>query len=269
MDGGEPLAPSPARPDALAQRSPRLFAAFGWYLRWYFYRSFHAVRLSRAGFPPDVTGRPVIVYGNHPSWWDPATYILLCCLLFPRRESFGPMDSKALGQYGVLQRMGVFGVPQDEARGGAVFLRTSLAILRSANSMLWMTAEGHFTDHRARPIVLRPGLAHLARRVPGALILPLAIEYTFWNESRAEVLVRFGTPIETGPGTVAEWNSRLSAALAQTMDALAVESATRDTALFQPLLRGGAGIGGIYDLYRRFRATLSGRRFDASHEGDI
>ncbi len=58
--------------------------------------------------------------------------------------------------------------------------------------MLWITAEGAFTDHRARPVALRPGLAHLARQVPGAVILPLALDYTFWNESRPEALLRFG-----------------------------------------------------------------------------
>lgn len=274
MDGGEPgrlAVEPPGAPDRgagpLARRSRRLFWLFGWYLRWYFYRKFHAVRISRAGLPPDCAGRPLIVYGNHPSWWDPAVYILACNLLFPRREGFGPMDSEALGQYGLLERMGAFGVPQATARGAATFLHTSLAILRRPSAMLWITAEGGFTDPRTRPIVLRPGLAHLVRRVPNAVILPLALEYTFWNESRAEVLLRFGAPIESGPGDVASWNDRLSSALAETMDALAAESMTREARLFQPLVRGGAGVGGIYDGWRRLRALLAGRRFDASHEG--
>ena len=49
------------------------------------------------------------------------------------------------------------------------------------------------------------------------------------------------------------------------MDALATESATRNPALFQPLVRGGVGIGGIYDSWRWLRATANGRRFDPSH----
>ena len=268
MDGGGQIESSRRGADPLARRSDLLFWLFGWYLRWYFYRSFHAVRVSRAGLPPDSAGRKLIVYGNHPSWWDPAVYILAATLLFPERRGFGPMDEAALGKYGVLERMGVFGVPQGTARGGAVFLHTSLAVLQDRSSMLWITAEGHFTDHRSRPVVLRPGLAHLARRVPDALIVPLAIEYTFWNESRAEVLLRFGTPVPSGPGSVADWNARLSAGLSDTMDALASESMTRDARLFRRLLRGGTGIGGIYDGWRRLRALLGGRPFDPSHEGN-
>ena len=253
----------------LDRRSPALFRLFGLYLRWYFHRSFHAVRIARDGLPADIAGRPLIVYSNHPSWWDPAVYILLCDKLFRDREGYGPMDSKALGQYGVLERMGVFGVPQNDARGAGIFMRTSLAVLARPTAMLMVTAEGDFTDHRTRPIVLRPGLAHVARRVPDAVILPLALEYCFWNESRAEVLIRFGTPVQSpADGSVAAWNERLSASLSQTMDALAVQSMVRNTGLFQPLVRGGAGVGGIYDLWRRARATVAGRRFDPSHEGE-
>ncbi len=252
--------------DPLAARSRTLFWLFGYYLRWYFHRRFHGVRLSRSGIPAVPPG-PLIVYSNHSSWYDPALYIVLNAKLFPGRAGFGPMDEAALGKYGVLRRMGVFGVEQDSARGAAHFLRTSLRVLADPAAMFWITGEGAFTDSRARPIVLRPGIAHLARRVPGATILPLAIEYTFWNESKPEALMRFGPPIEAGrERSVAEWTAVLEAGLTRTMDALAAESMARDPGLFQPVVRGVAGVGGIYDLYRRIRAVLVGRRFNASHQ---
>ena len=222
--------------------------------------------MPRAALPAAVAGRPVIIYSNHPSWWDPALYILLCTLLFPGRRGYGPMDAKALGKYGLFERMGVFGITLDSPRGAARFLSTSLRVLSDPASILWITAEGEFTDPRRRPIQLRPGLAHLARRVPGAVILPLAIEYTFWNESKPEALARFGTPIESGGGTVAEWTARLEAELTRTMDALTAESLQRDPALFGRLLRGQVGVGGIYDLWRRGRAVAAGRQFDPRHE---
>ena len=100
-----------AAPDPLRRRSPALFQAFSLYLRWYYFRRhFHAVRLSRSGQPRPVPGRPLIVYSNHPSWWDPALYILLAAGLFPGRPSFGPMEANALGRYGLLERLGVFGI---------------------------------------------------------------------------------------------------------------------------------------------------------------
>ncbi len=254
----------------LARRSEPLFRLFALYLRWYISRNFHAVRLSRTGIPRIPANRPLIVYSNHPSWWDPAVYILLCDMLFRGRAGFGPMDSAALGRYRVLERMGVFGVPLDDKRGAAIFLRTSLAVLARPGAMMWITAEGAFTDPRPRPVRLRPGLAHLARRVPDATILPLAIEYTFWNESSPEALLRFGEPLQTNMLTGAgAWTDRLEQGLTRTMDTLADESATRNPALFEPLLRGGAGVGGLYDSWRWLRSTARGRRFDPSHGGEL
>ena len=253
----------------LARRSEPLFRLFALYLRWYVGRNFHGVRLSRSGLPQPSAGRPLIVYSNHPSWWDPAIYILLCHMLFRDRAGYGPMDQAALGRYGVLERMGVFAVAQDGRRGAAQFLRTSLAVLNRPGAMLLMTAEGAFADNRVRPVVLRPGLAHLARAAPGAVILPLALDYPFWNESRPEVLLRFGEPLVGGrDSSVMDWTRRLEQALTDAMDALAAESVTRNPALFTPLLSGAAGIGGIYDRWRWLRAMAGGRRFDASHEGE-
>ena len=252
----------------MARRSSTLFRLFALYLRFYIGRRFHTLRISRTGMPAIPPG-PLIVYSNHPSWWDPAVYILLCDMLFPSRAGYGPMDQAALGRYGVLERMGVFGVVQNDPRGGVQFLRTCTAVLTRPDAMLWITAEGAFTDARVRPVTLRPGLAHLARRMPGATILPLALDYPFWNESRPEILLRFGEPLYSSrEGSVPEWTTRLERALTETMDALAAESVTRNPALFTPLLRGFAGIGGIYDVWRRLRATLAGRRFDPSHEGE-
>ncbi|MDQ2801746.1 MAG: lysophospholipid acyltransferase family protein, partial [Pseudomonadota bacterium] len=180
--------------DPARVRSDKLFWLFGWYLRWYFWRHFRALRLSRSGLPDIPIGRPLIVFSNHPSWWDPALYILLQTTLLPGRHGFGPMDAAALGKYGLLARMGVFGIEMGTPRGAARFLRTSLGLLGDPRTVLWITAEGAFTDPRTRPVRLRPGIAHLARHVPGAVLLPLAIEYSFWNESRPEALVRFGPP---------------------------------------------------------------------------
>jgi 1-acyl-sn-glycerol-3-phosphate acyltransferase len=253
--------------DPLRERSPVIIFLFILYLRWLFWRRFSGVRLSKTGMPNLPPGRPVIIYSNHPSWWDPAFYILLGGRLFPDRVGFGPMEAKALGRYAILRRIGVFGVELGSAQGGLQFLSTSLRIFADPNAMLWITAEGQFTDPRQRPLSLRPGIAHLARRVPGLILLPLAIEYPFWNESRPEALARFGQPV-TGDNTitVSQWMSRLDQALTNTMDQLAAESADRDPSLFRSLQRGKAGPGGIYDLIRRISAWAHGRRFDPRHE---
>ena len=266
------------------------------YLRWYFSRNFHAIRVARGGLPVAVPGRAVIVCSNHPSWWDPALFALLTRTLFPGRAGYGPMDADALGKYRVLRRIGVFGI-EPGRRGAARFLRVGLDLLADPATLLWITAEGAFTDPRARPVRLRPGVAHLARRAD-ATVLPLAIELPFWNERKPEALVRFGpniasptrergerldkggaaggspltpalSPARGGEGEkIAAWTAALEQALAACMDALAGDATSRDPARFVTLLRGEAGVGGVYDLWRRAAAWGAGRRFDPSHGGE-
>jgi 1-acyl-sn-glycerol-3-phosphate acyltransferase len=250
----------------LAARSAFLFALFRLYLHWYFWRHFSGVRLSRASTQARFEGRPLVVYTNHPSWWDPALFMLATEKLFPGRRAFGPMDAAELARYALFRRMGVFGIDAS-ARGAAVFLRVARLGLADANSVLWVTAEGKFTDPRMRPIALRPGIAHLPRHVPNAVFLPVALEYSFWNESRPEALLRVGSPVDsTGLVSVADWRSAMEAALEQTVDALAAESMARDPDMFVSLLRGTAGVGGMYDLWRRTRALVTRRPFRARHE---
>jgi hypothetical protein len=42
-------------------------------------------------------------------------------------------------------------------------------------------------------------------------------------------------------------------ALAETQDALAIEAKMRDASLFETLVEGSAGVGGVYGLWRRIK----------------
>ena len=254
--------------DPLSRHSPLLFWAFGWYLHWLFWRRFNAVRIARDGLPVVPLGRPVIICSNHPSWWDPAFFMLMQMLLFPNRRGFGPMDAVALAKYGLFERMGVFGIELDSRQGAVRFLDVSSRILADPANVLWITAQGGFADARERPIRLRPGIAHLLRRSPDAVVLPLAMEYSFWNEGKPEALARFGAPIAAGRARgVAEWTELLEAELTRTADALAADSQRRDVRLFQRLMRGNVAVGPVYSLYRRLRAMATGQEIDVSHGG--
>jgi 1-acyl-sn-glycerol-3-phosphate acyltransferase len=256
------------RDDPIAARSAFLVSLFCRYVRRDMRRRFHALRLAHADPPVLPSGRPAIVYSNHPSWWDPAVFFVLHQRCFPARAGYGPMDADALQRYALLRRLGVFGVDSG-ARGAARFLGIAARVLEDPANVLWVTAEGAFTDVRKRPVRLRPGIAHLARQFPGVMLVPLALEYTFWNESKPEALVRFGRPMTADAGLSAtDWTHRLEAALTEAMDALAAAAMMRDPALFERLTRSTVGIGGPYDLWRRLRAAAAGRRFDPSHEGE-
>jgi 1-acyl-sn-glycerol-3-phosphate acyltransferase len=253
--------------DVIAARSPALCSFFGSVMRRQMRRHFHAVRVAKAGLPRLPQGRAAIVYSNHPSWWDPALFMVLNTTLLRNRKGYGPMEAAQLERYRFMRRIGVFGIEPGTRRGAAAFLRTTAAILADPESVLWITSEGAFADPRLRPVRLRPGTAHLMARHEGVLAIPLALEYPFWTERLPEALCRFGEPLQGDRGSVASWQPRLEEGLAATMDALAADAVARDPGRFELVLEGRKGVGGFYDLLRRARAVARGEQFDPEHGG--
>jgi 1-acyl-sn-glycerol-3-phosphate acyltransferase len=233
---------------------------FGRYCERYLTQHFHAVRLSKSQRPDPVAlhGKPLIVYCNHPSWWDPLICLQLAALLFPDRAHYGPIDAAGLNKYRFFEKLGFFGVEPGGARGARRFLAVSQEILARPDTALWIAAEGRFSDPRERPVRLRSGIGHLASRVRDAVLLPLAIEYPFWEERSPEALARFGEEIPTGDADLgaADWTPILEEGLESALDALAAEALARDIPRFETLLAGGAGRGGIHDVWRRLKARV-------------
>jgi len=228
-------------------------------VRGYFRRHFRAVSVQEAERLASVSG-PLIVYANHSSWWDPMVSILLAAVLLPGRKHYAPMDAEALKRYPILRKLGIFPVEMSSARGAAQFLRTSEAIL-AAGGVLWITPQGRFADVREE-LVFKPGLGALAARVPDVTLVPLAIEYVFWDERLPETLLRVGEPLRVAEGASTE---QLEAALAAVMAELKAAVLARDPRAFSSLLRGGRGTGGLYGLGRRLRAWVTRKPLAMDH----
>jgi 1-acyl-sn-glycerol-3-phosphate acyltransferase len=244
-----------------------LIRGFRAYVRRFLRKNFHAVRLSKTSAVVPKPGVPIIVVLNHPSWWDPLIVTLLSDL-FPGAEHYGAIDAEAVKKYPVFQKLGFFPVDSSSLRGAAEFLKLATHILSEPNRIVWLTAQGEFADVRTRPLNLRTGVGHLAARVPDAVIVPIAIEYSFWTEKAPEALVRIGVPIRTSDHAKLhgkEWTTIIEAGLTETLDTLNRETMTRNPALFTPLIEGRSAIGGMYDLWRRLAAWATGRKFQSEH----
>ena len=247
-------------------------------------RGFAAVRLSGAVASLErLDGLPIVLYANHPSWWDAALLAVLASRLFPGHRAFAPIDAESLQRYPFMRRCGVFGVKPSSRAGAAALLRVGGALLARDDSILCITPQGRFTDARVRPLGLQRGLAHLLARAGHVAAIPVAIEYPFWNESRPEALVRLGAPLivrrtdrhdadtrnadrrNADRQDADAWQMRLEAALTVACDALAVDAEARDPSRFTTWIEGRVGVGGIYDIGRRIGAWSAGRAFDARH----
>lgn len=254
--------------DMLPIVSPFLFKLFGRYTAWYVPRHFHALRLLDTRHPPTEAGIPAVIYLNHPSWWDPLICLLLARRFWPDRKHYAPIDAVAIERYRFFRRLGFFGVEQGSAAGSLTFLRTARAILDQPDAILWVTAQGRFTDARSRPIKLLPGLGHLLRHVGPALVIPLAVEYCFWDDNHPEALAAFGDAIEISAQPThrpAEWTELLERALDETADLLAAGAMSRDPSRFTTLYAGNAGVSFTYDLWLRAKSLATGKPYQREH----
>lgn len=245
--------------DPIALRSPAMCRFFAGVMRRQVAGHFRALRMLRPGLPELPADAPLIVYSNHPGWWDPAVCIALHDAQFPGREGYAPMEAEAIERYGFMKRIGLFGIEPDSRAGAVRFLKVGQAVLSDPRRMLWVTAQGRFADPRERPLRLRAGVAALMARVPGAVALPLALEYPFWSEKRPEALLAYGAPQREAS------EDALEEALAGTMDRLAEAAMRREPAAFEDVARGRQGVGGVYGLWSRLRAKAAGRAYVAEH----
>ena len=265
--------PSVIRRSSLAVAPPvisqPLLRLFTWYSRRYLRRHFHSLRVSPVGLPPAKLQRPTVIYSNHASWWDPLVGLILRGEFLAGQKLFAPMDATALERYGFFKRLGAFGVEQGTRRGAAQFLRTAQSILQQQDNVLWLTPQSRFADARERPVRLKQGIGYLPKLAERVCFTPVAIDYVFWEERLPEILVRFGQPYEASiaDGSVSSqvWTEFFAGRLAQTQDALAADAQRRDAGRFRCLLRGGAGVGGVYDRWHAFKAGLRGEKIQLEH----
>ena len=239
---------------------------FRQYVRRFVRKNFNAVRIAGQEQLAGLADKPIVCFINHPGWWDPMTGVLMTDLMFPGRRFAAPMDAEALKSYPILERLGFFSVERDTASGAKEVLRTSRDLLKDPQTILWLTPAGKFHDIR-QPAPFMNGLSHLVdSQFPGT-VLPMAIEYTFWNERCPELLVRFGSPVVCAElSTDRDARTReLERALTMTQASLAELAIARDPAAFNTLAVGRAGIGGLYDFWRRMIAGLRGRSFQNRH----
>ncbi|HAV62094.1 MAG TPA: glycerol acyltransferase [Verrucomicrobiales bacterium] len=271
-------------PQALPVNSRWFTRFFARYSEWLVRRNFHAVRLLGAGNLDRFNGQPLVLYANHPSWWDPLVALVIWRRLLADRIPYAPIDAAMLERYAFFKRLGFFGVDRNSLPGARQFLRIGSQLLGRPETLLLITPQGRFADVRDESAGFEPGLAHLAARNPNAVFLPVAMEIAYWEEKRPEVLLHFGEPLRTAddgsqtvgtegervrtrrsPRSKTNLNLRLEQALRAAASRLARASIHREEDAFGNLLEGRAGTQPVYDAWRRFKAALRGRTFAAAH----
>ena len=244
--------------EGLPRISPVLRSLFERYTRGYIARNFSSLFVTHPLPRFNRSAGPYIVFLNHASWWDPLVCLLLASRVASGLANFAPIDCRMLEKFRFFRKLGFFGIEKNSRRGAFEFLRTSQAILRQPNAVLWVTPQGEFVDQRVRPAELKSGIALLARSVPNLKLVPLALDYSFGAERLPTVGAKFGSVISSHDSTLLSrsgWAELLRLALEQTQDELAADVLSGDVKHRSALVAGRTGAGGIYGLWQLWRGT--------------
>ncbi len=254
----------------IPKRSKWLLDGFLWYCRRIIRHDFHAFALHdqalcEAAWPKDS---PLVVYCNHPGWWDPILAILTHQIAFPDYGFFAPIEGEALKKYQVLSKLGFYGVTLESFRGAADFLTTSRAILAGDRNAIYLTPEGRFCDVRDQQNRFKPGLAHLFTTIPNLVAIPMAIEYAFWNERKPLMFARFGTPILQSKSSVIKSDvcNFLESGLRTVQNQLAELVLQRSLDPFRVIVSPKKGPTSAYDAARFGKSLLTGRSIELRHD---
>ena len=98
------------------------------------------------------------------------------------------------------------------------------------------------------------------------------MEYPFWEERNPEALGRFGEPIVIENNSTVgkeQWREILENGLRNAQRKLAQDSLDRNSHAFEVLLSGKSGVVWMYDIVRRLRSLITGKKLEKSHSDKL
>ncbi|HYW08031.1 MAG TPA: lysophospholipid acyltransferase family protein [Longimicrobium sp.] len=183
--------------------------------------------------------RPVILVANHVGWWDSFLVVALDEAL--GTEGYALMDAASVRRLPFFGRLGALPLDRTSAARSRAGLREGAAKLDRPGRALWIFPQGHHRPAHLRPLGFRGGVTLLARMVPEAATIPIAIQYA-WGEGAAPAAwAHLGAPLSATEATAEALEEAVGAGLARIDRALAGD-AVAFPALVPPRTRG-EGLG--------------------------
>lgn len=136
---------------------------------------------------------PILLAGNHVAFWDG-----FVCASISERLGVEPrvlMGAAGLRGAPILRWAGAFGVEEGDPRDGARAIRYAARFLDRPGRAVWIFPQGRQRPQWERPLLFRGGAASIARRAPGAALVPFALHYELGERERPEAWIHFGAPL--------------------------------------------------------------------------
>lgn len=241
-----------------ARPSPLAKTFWGWWFERRVRASFSQVLLAgEQGLRPWSTrtrGRttePIILYATHGSWWDAALTIVLSLRTF-HLDALGMMEYRQLRRYPFFRSIGMFSVVREDPSSALRSLRYAASELQGRGRALWMFPQGTLVQQDVRPLVVEPGLAMLAKRLPAVWLCPVAMRYELLREQRPEARIVVGRPerVDTAGTTLRDLQRDSAERLEALADRVRADAQAERTEGYRPCYRGPRSMEKQFDHVR-------------------
>jgi 1-acyl-sn-glycerol-3-phosphate acyltransferase len=138
-------------------------------------------------------GQPLILVANHVGWWDSFLVVALDEAL--GTEGYALMDAESVRRLPFFARLGALPLDRSGASTSRAGLRAAAAKLDGPRRALWIFPQGHHRPAHLRPLGFLGGVTLLARMVPEAAVVPIAIQYVWGEQPAPAAWAHLGTPI--------------------------------------------------------------------------
>jgi 1-acyl-sn-glycerol-3-phosphate acyltransferase len=177
-------------------------SAFELFFRPWMRRRLRAVRL--AGLPRALPrDRPLVLVGNHASWWDPFVLREVQRRIRPAAPVYTVMLEAELARRPFFRRIGALGIdpasPVTVARAARALERRVRA---RPDAVVLFFPQGRIWPSFRRPLGFRRGIELFTRRLAPCAVLPVGVHVEPLTAPAPMAFAAAGTPLEVGGGGV-------------------------------------------------------------------
>lgn len=189
--------------------------------------------------PFDAPAPPLVFAANHQGWHDGyLMYVLVTRLGVRCLDWIAEFDA-----FPLFARIGGMPFPPDRPDARAATIRRTIRLMREERRSLVLFPEARL--HPGPELLPFDGALDLvARRVPEARVVPVAIRYVMGVHERPEAFLRLGEPLDPGPEIAARTREAVLTLLA------AIDADRREGREFEVLASGMPDVNERMDMRR-------------------
>lgn len=179
---------------------------------------------------------PLIIYGNHSSWWD--GLIAFHLSRQANLDSYILMEEKQLEKLFFFRGLGAFSVVREKPRQALESINYAVDLLKEKpECTLWIFPQGEILPNDARPLRFYNGLAHIIEKLDKCFAVPIAFRYEFLGNFKPDIFVSIGDlELIEKVGSKSELSQAFSLNLTRLLDKLKSDIINQNTDDFDKLI---------------------------------